>query len=1273
MSIVTRPSGLRISLPSTHLITEQAITSPSQRRSARPFGPVSLTLQAEPNAVEQGAIIAALERGGMQLLDRFDLQPTSASSRAIGPDSRGGGTEAANPEAKFSIDLAAHEDAVLLLEQDGFYTWKFSDEIQQPSTEHVRHGVRSVQALKSVTFSVDISPSEETAKRRGIVKDVLYGKIRAIVLKFAARILVGQAIKYLERNVNRGLKKMDALDPQKWESVRDLSMLKFPADRAARVLLFVHGTFSSTVGTFGALAGTPWGQKFLEGARANYDALIGFDHATLSEDPLANASELLNLLQSIDWKLTPHFDVIAHSRGGLVFRSLVEQLLPVSNWKPYFDRAIFVAATNGGTRLAEPDNWKTLIDAYTNIAVTACRLLGMIPQAKAVTAVLGEIIEGLGAFIQYCATHAVSEGGVPGLAAMEPDGEFIKKINETQPGQPGIETSYYCAVTSEFVPRIFGGEQEPKEMSRRFIQWVAESLAHQLMGEANDLVVNTKAMTAIDVQTGNFIKDSLNFGENPQVYHTNYFIRPEVINAFTRWLRLTEPVKVSARTSGGHETGRGPINNRRRVRTGELVAQWAYPRLAEVGALVGDEVPASVDTDIIIAREDTPVGKCVQWIEEKAPSYVVIRRDYKNETLNYAFASEEILAEAKNKDEDATLLDALNLHEHQASEKLSADDLEQRVIGVGARATQARGVLLENDKPLGVLPEKRELPSATELSKMARIALSPNKSVERVQARRVMPTFNAPESVLTPKRGARRSAAQKIVCHFRAEMDEEVIVNRVVTVEVIVSREVIGRLTGNVAKEGEAEVEPDRKLIIQVIPRKNFEVVGEERVDVDPPSPNDPLRLYFDLRATHLGEGEIWVVVRQGQVSLVTFPLKPRIVEVKSAEQNRLSRNSPPVPEAPKLQEPLHQLRIWERINGDDTFYDFELQSPTLDIISMYRSASPIENRTKYVESLYEEIEKRWLSSQSDVKAFESDLRAFGGQLFDRLIPTELQQVLWDNRDKIKSIMVLSTEPFIPWELIHIKEPNKKGLPDETRFLGQMGLIRWLHDAGWPPDQLKVRKGWARYVIPDYPPQFALPEAAEEYKFLKERFKATAIEPQPNPVRELISKPGQFDLLHFACHGFAEQDNISNAQLMLEGRIEDVLEDGMKKQKYIPVYLSATTVEQYSNLRTPANRPMVTLNACQAGRTGYTLTGLGGFAQAFLRGGAGAFVGALWSVGDSPARTFTERLYLELSKESEPLNLSEAAIIAREAARTAGDATWLAYVIYGHPHMKFVK
>jgi hypothetical protein len=50
---------------------------------------------------------------------------------------------------------------------------------------------------------------------------------------------------------------------------------------------------------------------------------------------------------------------------------------------------------------------------------------------------------------------------------------------------------------------------------------------------------------------------------------------------------------------------------------------------------------------------------------------------------------------------------------------------------------------------------------------------------------------------------------------------------------------------------------------------------------------------------------------------------------------------------------------------------------------------------------------------------------------------------------------------------------------------------------------------------------------------------------------------------------------------------------------------------------------------------------------------------------DAPARAFTETWYESVLGGA---TVAEATIAAREAARRAGDATWLAFVVYAHPH-----
>lgn len=80
------------------------------------------------------------------------------------------------------------------------------------------------------------------------------------------------------------------------------------------------------------------------------------------------------------------------------------------------------------------------------------------------------------------------------------------------------------------------------------------------------------------------------------------------------------------------------------------------------------------------------------------------------------------------------------------------------------------------------------------------------------------------------------------------------------------------------------------------------------------------------------------------------------------------------------------------------------------------------------------------------------------------------------------------------------------------------------------------------------------------------------------------------------------------------------------------------------------------------------LGSMGGFAQAFLSCGAGAFVSTLWSVGDDLARTFGEEFYRALLDGQE---VSSAVRRAREKGRQSGNISWLAYVVYANPAAKF--
>lgn len=552
------------------------------------------------------------------------------------------------------------------------------------------------------------------------------------------------------------------------------------------------------------------------------------------------------------------------------------------------------------------------------------------------------------------------------------------------------------------------------------------------------------------------------------------------------------------------------------------------------------DIPAQVNTDVLILGADELVDDAASAIQRAEPSYVVLERAHAGETLRYAYPAEELITRAQESVRPGartpTLLDALNLHEYQSS---PAHPLRSLPVSVApsAHPTAERIVAMEDDRVVGVVPEKTKPFTTQELVAMAMQASTPVTDADRILRRRRLPTF-APETVgpmaaplpaahprMAPAPAPREA---KVTCHFRAEMEEEVELAKVATVEVTISREAIERLGGPAAAVGSSDVDPGRKLILQLLPKVNFDAAGESRAELEVPVAGEPKQCYFDVQPTNEGDGEIWVVIRQGQVPLVNLILRPRIVRQRRGPVRRI--NAPATTtEAPTLAEPLHQLSIFEAKKGNDVCYRFEFDSPPLGLKSLYESRALLGDRNTYVNNLYKEIENRWVSSQADVAAFNEDLRAFGAQLWDELIPSELQAELWQSRNSIRSIMVFSEEPFIPWELVHMKEPGRP-LGAEPLFLAQKGIVRWLHNFGYPPQKLSLRSGRCRYVIPDYPhPDYQLPETLEEARFLQEKFKATAVEPQLNSVRNLLNDGGAFDLLHFAGHGVAEHDNIANA------------------------------------------------------------------------------------------------------------------------------------------------
>lgn len=1172
-------------------------------------------------ASELEAIVSAAEAQAMVAADAFELAPPLAEGRRRR-------AVAASTPIEIEVPLAPGEDAVLLVESEGVYAWQLPDQAVPPPSGRRRRRGDGNSARFRLPLPAAAPPPE--MQRRGWLGDRLVGAIvepiRAVVLKFIAGKVIDVATGKLDEKLEPGLVHIVDGTVQEWQAGRPIVSARPLQDgRSPRILLLIHGTFSSTRGSYGALAATDWGRGFLAEALAEYDLVLGFDHPTLSVDPVANAAAMLDALSALSLPAPPVIDAVAFSRGGLVFRAFAESLLPGSGWPARVERAVFVGCTHGGTALAAADNWHTLLDLYTNIAAAGARCLGLLGAQVAAT-ILGEAVKTVSGLARAIVVRAIEEEQVPGLAAMAPDSPFVCHLNTAS--LPAGQSCAYFTVAADFDP---DPAQPAPGLGERLMLLLADGVIDRLMGEANDLVVDTEAMTALGTRTA-WLRDRLDFATTSAIYHTVYFPQPDVVAALAGWLGLP---------SGA---GRSAVASSPTVITAEVLLEEALRRT--------DRLPP--EAPVVIARSGDGGARFF----------------YPRRKVELALASRSF-------GRSASLLQSLDLQETHAAQT-EREGQPGGPAGRAGRVGRHGKVVLRGDDVVAA--------SAPPLSgAVLELLVGPGRQQQGQQqgAFSPEPLFDSGPAESRPRRGGARGSdtapspaapawsdpfeeaaapaprPSTVPCHVHAEMAEQPAIERPARLAVTVSRAALERPRGPTSVQGSTEVREDRELLIEVVPRGNCRVLGSTRETLEVPAADEPVELVFDIQGEAPGEAELWVEARQGARKLLTLVLQPVFV----ARESTIRASAVGSAADPELS--LVELSIYE----DDDLRPrllFVLRSDDLEI-SLHDHSDRLRDETKaaYVEAIYRKLERYVGQGAVQYEDFMAELRELGSLMYDELVPLTIRERLWEVRDRIGSIRVMSQEPAIPWELAHIKEPGRPLPPGGVAFLAEKGLVRWLHNLQLPPVRLSYAPVACRYLVPEYAvASQRLPGAAAEREAMRECFAgASEVTASKAELRRLLAEPGSFDLLHIACHGVAEGKHIWESGLILQVREE--------AGRLVDERLSLPTVLMSANLRhADGTRPIVFLNACQLGRQGRTITATGGLAEAFLRQGAGLVVATLWSIADEEALTFARTFYAELTAGR---TLIQATMAARAAAAAQHEPTWLAYTVYGHPYAKLER
>ena len=129
-------------------------------------------------------------------------------------------------------------------------------------------------------------------------------------------------------------------------------------------LLIIHGILSSTEAMLSRLPAS-----MMEELHAKYEGrVIAYNHRSVTRSPDENALWFLDQVSQAAPQSRLTFDVLCHSRGGIVARALAERgrmLRPECTSE--FRKVYFVATPNRGSALGDPADIVDMIDVSTNL------------------------------------------------------------------------------------------------------------------------------------------------------------------------------------------------------------------------------------------------------------------------------------------------------------------------------------------------------------------------------------------------------------------------------------------------------------------------------------------------------------------------------------------------------------------------------------------------------------------------------------------------------------------------------------------------------------------------------------------------------------------------------------------------------------------------------------------------------------------------------------------------------------------------------------------
>jgi CHAT domain-containing protein/pimeloyl-ACP methyl ester carboxylesterase len=298
------------------------------------------------------------------------------------------------------------------------------------------------------------------------------------------------------------------------------------------MLVFIHGTLSSTIGSFGAFLADEAQPQWQALVQRFGDRIYAFEHRSTSDSPIDNAIDLVSALPR-----NARVNIVSHSRGGLIgdlisLKSIGAHLIDrfrrddgagelakvdardraqlqklaglIAQKQLRIERFVRCASPSRGT-LFVSGNLDNFLSVITN-------LVGLIPGVGGTP--LYEVTKRITLEIVRNRTDPAL---VPGVEAVMPSSPLVAMLNDAD-GQAAGAVG------------VLSGDIEGGNWLRRLGVFVTDQFLYE--GRDNDLVVNTDAMFS----GARHDQRCYVFDQGSDVSHFNYFRNARTRAALVEWL-----------------------------------------------------------------------------------------------------------------------------------------------------------------------------------------------------------------------------------------------------------------------------------------------------------------------------------------------------------------------------------------------------------------------------------------------------------------------------------------------------------------------------------------------------------------------------------------------------------------------------------------------------------------------------------------------------------------------------------------------------------------